>query len=421
MTARPAFHEVKACRICGSTDLRSILDLGLQSLTGVFPRKVGTNVTKGPLELVKCSDGGSACGLVQLRHTYDPGEMYGTEYGYRSSLNRSMVEHLSAKVQSLLARSPLRAGDTVLDIGSNDGTTLSFYPESAQLIGIDPTAVKFAKYYKPHIKVVPDFFSSDAFFAASGGKKAKIVSSIAMFYDLERPVDFASQIHASLVDGGLWHFEQSYLSSMLAATSYDTICHEHVEYYSLATIVWMAERVGFSIVDVTLNDINGGSFAVTAAKTKPGSTQHAPIVARMLQEEREAGLAGLEPFARFATATATHRRELRSLLERLKFDGKRVFGMGASTKGNVILQYCDIGPELLGCIAEVNEDKFGCFTPGTNIPIVSEEEAMARKPDVLLVLPWHFRNNIIRRAEPMLTRGITLLFPLPKIELYPSP
>jgi NDP-4-keto-2,6-dideoxyhexose 3-C-methyltransferase len=420
MTARPAFTEVKACRVCGSAELRSVLDLGQQSLTGTFPRKAGTQVTRGPLEIVKCSGGDGACGLVQLRHTYDPGEMYGADYGYRSSLNRSMVEHLGAKVQSLMARSPIGAGDTVLDIGSNDGTTLSFYPEDAQLIGIDPTAVNFAKYYRPHIKVVPDFFSSDAFFKASAGKKAKIVSSIAMFYDLERPVDFMREIHAVLVDGGLWHFEQSYLTSMLAATSYDTICHEHVEYYSLATIVWMADRVGFSIVDVTLNDINGGSFAVTAAKASPGATVHAPVVERMLREERDAGLSGLEPFARFASAVAAHRRDLRALLEKLKADGKRVFGMGASTKGNVILQYCEIGPELLGCIAEVNEDKFGRFTPGTEIPIVSEQDALARKPHVFLVLPWHFRANLIRRADPLLARGIKLLFPLPKIDFYPS-
>lgn len=414
-----SFHEVRACRICGSTELRPLLNLGQQSLTGVFPREVGANVTRGPLEIVKCFGSTASCGLVQLRHTYDPGEMYGADYGYRSSLNRSMVDHLEAKVKALLARSPVGAGDTVLDIGSNDGTTLSFYPESAQLVGIDPSAVKFAKYYKPHIKVVPDFFSSDTFFKASGGKTAKIITSIAMFYDLERPLEFMRQVHDVLGEGGIWHFEQSYLPSMLAATAYDTICHEHTEYYSLGTIVWMADRAGFSIVDVSLNDINGGSFAVTAAKSTPGSTKHAPVVARLLEAERAGGLAGLEPFAKFATAAATHRTELRALLEKLKAEGKRVFGMGASTKGNVILQYCGIGAGLLECIAEVNEDKFGCFTPGTDIPIVSEKEAIARKPDVLLILPWHFRANLIRRSGPLIERGIKLLFPLPKIELYP--
>jgi hypothetical protein len=419
MTGRPGFHEMKACRVCGSTAFHPLLDLGSHCLTGVFPRKPDAIVTRGPLELVRCADG--ACGLVQLRHSYDPGEMYGAEYGYRSSLNRSMVDHLGAKVRALLARWPVGPGDAVLDIGSNDGTTLSFYPEDAKLIGIDPTAVKFAKYYRPHIQVVPEFFSSDAFFRASGGKRAKIVTSIAMFYDLDHPLDFMEQVHAVLADGGIWHFEQSYLSSMLAANAYDTVCHEHVEYYSLGTIVAMADRVGFSIVDVAKNDINGGSFAVTAEKAKKGATRHAPVVATMLDDERASGLGGLEPFTRFAASVIAHRRELRTLLENLKADGKRVFGIGASTKGNVILQYCGIGPDLVGCISEINEDKFGCFTPGTGIPIVSEDEALARKPDVLLVLPWHFRANLVRRAAPLFARGIKLLFPLPEIALYEAP
>ncbi len=397
-----------------------MLDLGDQCLTGVFPRTEGARVTKGPLELVMCRADQGACGLVQLRHNYDPGEMYGSHYGYRSSLNRSMVDHLRAKVQSLTERSPVRAGDVVLDIGSNDGTTLSFYPEAATLIGMDPTAANFAKYYKSHIRVVADYFSADAFLRASGAKKARIVTSIAMFYDLERPLDFMRQVHSVLADDGIWHFEQSYLTSMLAANSYDTICHEHAEYYGLGPIVWMADRVGFSIVDVSLNDINGGSFAVTVTKATPGATKHAAVVGRMLEKEQKEGLSGPAPFERFAEGVRRHKSELHALLEGLKGAGKRVFGMGASTKGNVILQYCGIGPDLLPCIAEVNEDKLGCFTPGTQIPIVSEEEAFARNPDVFLVLPWHFRDNLIRRSAPLLKRGIKLLFPLPKIELYPS-
>jgi hypothetical protein len=182
----------------------------------------------------------------------------------------------------------------------------------------------------------------------------------------------------------------------------------------------MADRVGFSIRDVTLNDTNGGSFAVTAVKVKPGSTQHVETVSQLLAEETRAGLHGLEPFVRFAEKVRRHRGELRQVLEGYKQDGKRVFGMGASTKGNVILQYCGIDTELVSCIAEVNADKFGCFTPGTGIPIVSEVDALAQKPDVFLVLPWHFRENIIRRATPMLESGVNLLFPLPTIELYPS-
>jgi len=410
-----AFREVTACRVCGEQDLRPILDLGTQALTGVFPRRREERVTAGPLELVKCF---GPCGLVQLRHTYSASEMYGDNYGYRSGLNRSMVEHLSQKVSGLLARCPVSAGDIVLDIGSNDGTSLSFYPETARRIGIDPTAAKFARYYKPGVDLVADFFTADRFLQASKGRRAKIVSSIAMFYDLDRPLDFMRDVHEVLADDGIWHLEQSYLPSMLAATSYDTICHEHLEYYSLATLQWMMDRVGFSIVDVSLNDINGGSFAVTVIK-RAGA--HAPAVAQMIEAERADGLEALAPFSRFADRVAKHRHELVALLQRLAGERKPVFGYGASTKGNVILQYCGIDPQLMPCIAEVNEDKFGCFTPGTGIPIVSESDAIARRPFAFLVLPWHFRANILKRAKPLFEQQIRLLFPLPTIEMVGSP
>jgi len=421
MSGAVPFRAITQCRICGSTDLRSLLDLGQQALTGVFPRARGQHVTVGPLEIVKCFGGADACGLVQLRHTYEPSEMYGGEYGYRSSLNKAMVEHLHAKANALMARAPVGKGDVVLDIGSNDGTSLGFYPETATLIGIDPTAAKFAKYYKPHVKVVPSFFSADAFFKASGGASASIVSSVAMFYDLDRPLDFVRDVHAVLKDGGLWHFEQSYLPMMLATNSYDTICHEHVEYYALAPIVWMMDRVGFSIVEVTQNDVNGGSFAITVAKSKPGATKHAPVVDRMLAEENALGLHTMEPYVRFAERVVKHRIDLRERLTRLKAEGATVFGMGASTKGNVVLQYCGIGTDLCACIAEVNEDKFGCFTPGTEIPIVSEVEAASRNPTHFLVLPWHFRRNLVPRAAPLLARGMKLIFPLPEIDIVSAP
>jgi len=396
----PSVRAIRACRVCDSTELRSLLDLGEQALTGVFPRSASAPVTTGPLDMIQCSAPGG-CGLVQLRHSYPPTEMYGTNYGYRSSLNQTMVTHLGDKVKALLARRPLAPGDVVLDIGSNDGTTLSFYPETATLIGMDPTIAKFAKYYRPHINKVADFFNADAFLKASGGKRAKIVTSIAMFYDLERPIDFMRDIHKILADDGIWHLEQSYLPSMLATRAYDAICHEHIEYYALEQIIWLADRVGFSIVDVTLTDANAGSFAVTA-------------VLAMLEAEKTAHLAQLDPFVKFVRG---HKTELHDKLVDLKKAGKRVFGMGASTKGNVILQYCGIGTDLLPCIAEVNEDKFGCFTPGTRIPIVSEADALAQKPDVMLVLPWHFRENLMRRYSHWLDQGIGMLFPLPAIEL----
>jgi NDP-4-keto-2,6-dideoxyhexose 3-C-methyltransferase len=411
-----AYFAVRGCRICKNTHLEPILDLGMQVLTGVFPRTPGEVVTRGPLTLVKCQ-GDDTCGLVQLAHDYDLGEMYGDNYGYRSSLNRSMLRHLTAKVQWLRARRPLAPGDVVLDIGANDGTTLSRYPsEGLTLIGIDPTARNFAAYYPPHIKVAAEFFDHAVFERLSGGKKARIITSIAMFYDLPAPMEFVQAVARSLADDGVWHLEQSYLALMLESNSYDTVCHEHLEYYGLRQIQWMTSRAGLRITHVELNDVNGGSFAVTAEK----GGADAPIVKEMLAREKALGLDTLEPYRVFAEKAARHRVELPARLGELKSRGKRVHGLGASTKGNVVLQYCGITSELLSCVAEVNPSKYGCYTPGTNIPIVSEESSRAAKPDLYMVLPWHFRGDFVEREKPFIAAGGKLLFPLPTIQLVPS-
>lgn len=410
-----AITAIAVCRICQNTRLEPVLDLGNQVLTGIFPRDPGAAITAGPLALVKCH-GEGACGLVQLAHDYDLGEMYGKDYGYRSSLNRSMVRHLAAKVAKLRQLRPLEPGDVVLDIGSNDGTTLSQYPKDLVLVGIDPTAAKFAEYYPPHVQVRPEFFDAAAFERVVGPRKARIVTSIAMFYDLPSPMRFVSDVAHVLADDGIWHFEQSWLPLMLETNSYDTVCHEHIEYYALRQIRWMTKRAGLRIVDVEQNDVNGGSIAVTAAK-RIGNEDDAPIVEELIARETALGLDGLDVWRRFAESVARHREALRDLLGRFKAERKKVVGLGASTKGNVVLQYCGIGPDLLPCIAEVNADKFGCYTPGTKIPIVSEADARAMNPDVFFVLPWHFREAFVAREQPFLAGGGKLLFPLPSIEL----
>ena len=407
-------HAIDRCRACESPVLEYVLDLGTQALTGVFPSSAAEAVEQAPLELVRCA---GACGLVQLRHSCSPEQLYGGDYGYRSGLNRSMVEHLGAKVAMLTKSCALEPGDVVLDIGSNDGTSLSFYPDSATLIGMDPTAAKFARYYPSHVRFVPEFFSARAFQAVTGGKRAKIITSIAMFYDLERPLDFMRDVHESLRDDGIWHFEQSYLPTMLDQCSYDTVCHEHLEYYGMRQIAWMAERVGFRLVDVTLNDINGGSFAVTAVK---GAGAHAPRVAEMIADEVQRGLGSAAGYDSFASQVCAHRMDLVALLAKLRSEGKRVIGLGASTKGNVLLQYCGLGPADLACIAEVNPDKFGHVTPGSHIPIVSETEALAAKPDYMMVLPWHFRAGLLRTHASFVAAGGRMIFPLPRIEVVPA-
>ena len=230
--AGQGYHEITACRMGGSRNLLTILDLGEQALTGVFPKSVDEPITRGPVKLVWCPDSG----LVQLSCSYDAVEMYGENYGYRSGLNQSMVRHLGQKTAQLQRFAGLSAGATVLDIGSNDATLLRSYSVSPlKRIGIDPTGMKFKQYYPDDVTLVPTFFSADAY-RSTGAAPASIVTSIAMFYDLEDPVGFARDIEAVLAPGGIWHFEQSYLPSMLRLTSYDTVCHEHIEYYSLTVV-----------------------------------------------------------------------------------------------------------------------------------------------------------------------------------------
>jgi len=405
------YKRIDRCRICGNSRLEPVLDLGEQMLTGVFPREKHAAITSGPLRLVKCHDGEDACGLLQLEHSYDLAEMYGENYGYRSGLNASMVAHLKGKVERITGLVSLAPGDLVIDIGSNDGTTLSAYDPSLTLVGIDPTGAKFSQYYPPHVGLITDFFSADLVRQRFGERKARVVTSIAMFYDLESPIDFMRQVHEILADDGVWVFEQAYLRSMLATNGYDTVCHEHLEFYGLAQIKWLTDRVGFHIVDVELNDANGGSFSVTVAKARPGDTV-APAVQQVLDDERAAGLHTLEPYRAFERRVIRSRAEIVKFVREARARGKRVAAMGASTKGNVLLQYCGFTEDDVYAVGEVNPDKFGAFTPGTWLPIIPEAQLLADQPDYLIVLPWHFR-AFFEKAKTF--QGRKLMFPLPEL------
>lgn len=422
----PVYCAIDDCRLCRGTDLEPVLDLGEQALTGVFPKSRDERVPSGPLRLVKCG----GCGLVQLAHNYDLPTLYGGDYGYRSGLNGSMVRHLHELVAGIEERIALEAGDLVIDIGSNDGTLLGGYKTAGlRKLGLDPTAAKFREFYPEGVEVVADFFAADAVCAQVGDQRARVVTSIAMFYDLERPLDFAQQVLEILADDGIWVLEQSYLPAMVAASAYDTVCHEHLEYYAVKQIEWMADRLGLKFVDLDFNDTNGGSFVVTLGR--------APIVAEgpseilkvwadgkpwtdsvptVIERETRQGFDTAKPFETLSSTMVKQRRALRALLADLRNRGKRVLGYGASTKGNVLLQYCGIYENLLPAIAEVNEDKFGSFTPGTGIPIISEADARAMRPDYFLVLPWHFRDTIIKKERDFLAAGGGLIFPLPELQ-----
>ena len=406
--------KITKCRVSGSENLISVLNLGNQELTGVFPRSPEEPVTRGLLELVWTPESQ----LLQLSHSFDPDEMYGENYGYRSGLNQSMVDHLTTKIHNLERRVELEPGDCVIDIGSNDATTLKAYEtRGLRRIGIDPTGLKFPSFYPPEIQLLPEFFPTPNLKKAMGGSKIKVVTSIAMFYDLEEPVAFAKAVAEILDRDGIWHFEQSYMPSMIRLNSYDTICHEHLEYYSLHSVKYVLDRAGLKILDVQMNGVNGGSFAVTAAREDSRLKENRVTIDWLMEQEIRMRFDSPAPFREFEERVYAHRKSLKSLIEALNSDGKKVLGYGASTKGNVVLQFCNFSSRDIQAIAEINPDKFGSFTPGTHIPIVSCDEAARMKPDYYLVLPWHFKDGIVRREQAFLSGGGKLIFPFPEIEI----
>lgn len=407
------YSEISNCRICNSPEIKDILKLGNQFLTGVFPKNINEDITIGPLSLVRCG----SCGLVQLKHSYSLDEMYGENYGYRSGLNSSMVRHLQNKIEFLEKNYKPSEDDLVIDIGSNDATSLKAYSGKFRKIGIDPTGEKFKKYYTDDIELIPDFFTYDSFNRYFPERKAKIITSISMFYDLENPNIFVNDIKKSLDENGVWHFEQSYMPAMLRTNSYDTICHEHLEFYSFKVIVDLLNKHGLKVIDVQTNAVNGGSFAVTATHFNSTLKENTPIINWMLNQEERMKLETEIPYLDFAKNVIQHKEDLVALVKNLVADGKKIAGYGASTKGNVLLQYCNFSVDEICCIADVNEDKHGSFTPGTNIPIVSELVARELNPDYFLVLPWHFKHSILEREKEFIQNGGKFIFPLPVIEI----
>lgn len=408
------YTAVGQCRACGASELLTVLSLGEQALTGVFPESPEELVASGPLDLTWCRE----CQLVQLSVNYDEQIMYGDNYGYRSGLNASMVSHLESVADRLKALLGPVTRATVLDIGSNDGTFLRNFrlSDGFRTIGIDPTASKFSEYYPPEVTVAPEFFTQEAY-ARLSDQPADLVTTISMFYDLPAPVAFARQVREVISDQGFWYLEQSYMPSMLRTSSYDTVCHEHLEYYSLGSISWILGQAGFRIADVRFNRINGGSFGLVAVPQESGHIGEPALVDWFTQQEARIGFSTPRPFRDFETRVYQHREDLRALLQSISGSGKRVGALGASTKGNVLLQFCSLGPSEIAAIGDPNGYKHGRFTPGTGIPIISEEDIRALNLDYLLVLPWHFREGIVERERDFLRRGGGLIFPLPEIEI----
>lgn len=408
------FEITYECRICRSAELKEVIDFGDLALTGVFIEN-GKGVPKAPLKLVMCRE----CGLVQLGHKYEQVALYGETYGYESHLNKSMVEHLQRKAR-VLERKFLRSvkKPIVVDIASNDGTLLSGYISDMSIkIGIDPLIGIVANRYPVDAIKLSEYFNAKAFENLGVGP-AKLVTSLSVIYDLDRPVEFAKQIYEILQDGGIWHFEQSYLPLMLETNSYDTVCHEHLLYLSLKDIQRILKEANFQLLDASLNNVNGGSIAVTAIKTNE-VINASPFVRYLLKVENETGITDGSRINSFSDQFGQHVFALNSLIKEYKESGFDVIGIGASTKGNVLLQAAGIDAQLVRAIGEVNPRKFGKQTPGSSIPIVEESNLLsgASEKTLAIVLPWHFRENLLPRLEQYLSEGGKLLFPLPDIQM----
>lgn len=421
--------ERTTCRVCGSDALVAVMDFGDQCIAGAFATPGGDQVdeTRYPLQLVRCDRTASDdnCGLLQLRHTISGDALYAS-YWYRSGINRTMTENLheiAAQANELVGG--IAPGDIVVDIGCNDGTLLDGYAGFADdviCLGIDPSDVTRYAVAKGY-DVVNDYFSNAAMQSRHPGRKAKIITSIAMFYDLEDPNEFVADIAASLTDDGVWVSEFSYMPTMLEMNSFDTICHEHLEYYSLAVIERLFAKADLQVLRVELNDVNGGSIRLFAGRAggRGMRPEHETRLAELRAKELAIGLDGGEPYEAFRKRAERVRDELRALLVRLKVEGKTVHIYGASTKGNTTLQFANIDNALVEYAADRNPDKWGSETIGTHIPIISEEDSRAMRPDYYLVLPWHFLAEMVEREQEFFGRGGKFIIPMPEVRIVGGP
>ncbi|MBP6431845.1 MAG: class I SAM-dependent methyltransferase [Ferruginibacter sp.] len=408
------------CRVCGSPSLTPVIDLGPQYLQGSFvkPGKEMPSHRKINCSLVRCNPqtDENACGLLQMEHSVPPEILYAA-YWYRSGTNTTMRNHLKNIVDNALALVDKKDA-AVLDIGCNDGTLLDYYPKAFERFGCDPSDV--AQEVK-NATVVQDIFPSAELFRTIGDKRMDIITSIAMFYDLEDPVGFVKSIKRLLSPEGIWIFEMSYMPHMLEMDSYDTICHEHLEFYSLAVIEKIAAMADMKIFKIAFNDINGGSircFATHKESSKYFIPENYKMINDIRQKEFDLELDTDKPYVAFQYRIEKVKNELHNLLLKFKKEGKSVHIYGASTKGNTILQWCDINNMLVDYAAERNPDKYGAFTLGTNIPIISEAESRAMNPDYYLVLPWHFKQEFLEREKEALDKGTGFIFPIPVIDIY---
>lgn len=404
---------IKNCRSCGSNKIKKLFSLGKLSFTGKFPKKRNENIPKAELGLVICKN----CELVQLSKSFDLKYLYGLDYGYRTGINKTMTNHMKLIQKTTSKILKLKRNDAILDIASNDGTLLNFYKKNIFKVGIDPTIKKFKKYYKNIDIGIADFFSKKNVEKRTK-KKFKLITALSVFYDIEDPNSFLLDVKDLLNDEGILVLEHADLLSIIKYRMFDTICHEHLEYYSHKVIFNLLKINGLKVFDLKFNDINGGSTQYYICKENCEKYKiNFNKINKILKKEKNFKLGDELTYKNFFKDIKNIKLKLVKLLKNIKKKNKKIHGYGASTKGNVLLQYFGIDKKYIDIISDRNPKKNGNFTPNTKIKIVRESISRKLNPDFYLVLPWHFRKEILIRERKQ-KKHTKFIFPLPKLKVY---
>ena len=403
--------KITKCRICKKSSLKKLFSLGNMCFTGKFPT-INQKIEKKPITLVICK----RCELVQLGHNFDLKYLYGPDYGYRTGINKTMLDHVRKVVKILTKKTNLKKKDYVLDIASNDGSLLNFYNKHVNTFGIDPILNKYKENYK-HIKYkISDFFSAQKIKKITK-KKFTIISALSVFYDTVDPDKFIKDVKNLLSDNGIFLLEFADLESIIKNKMFDTICHEHLEYYSSKVILDLCDRNNLRVFDIKKNDINGASKQYFICHKESNYKENKKNIFQILNSERKFRLADEKTFKKFIYEINLSKKKLVNFLKKAIKNNKIVHGYGASTKGNVLLQYYGINNKMLSNVAERNKNKYNLYTPGTNIKIISENLSRFYKPNYYLVLPWHFKKEILDREKLIRKKGTKFIFPLPELKI----
>ncbi|MDE2040072.1 MAG: class I SAM-dependent methyltransferase [Elusimicrobia bacterium] len=415
MTAKGAIPETTrrtTCRVCGCGELTELYSLGELCVSDfVAPGEEGR---RAPLELVMCP----RCSLVQLRHTAPQELLYRRFYWYRSGVTDTMRAALAELASSLQAWPGLKAGDVALDIGSNDGTLLrGFRVPGLVTVGVEPASNLAEEGRKGLSRFIGEFWSFKPYWDAVG-RKAKVITAIGMFYDMEDPNQFVRDAARALADDGVFVAQLMCLKNMIDSGDVGNICHEHLEFYSLSALDHMFSRNGLEIVDIERNEVNGGSYRLFC-RLKGSSLAPRPGAAERVRRFRaqEEALSRPEVHRQFFRRMEENKRRCVDFIKAERAKGKRVWVYGASTKGNTILQYFGLDSSLIEAASERSPEKWGKETVGTRIPIVSEEEARRAKPDYFLVLPYAFFDEFYRREAEWRRGGGKFIVPLPEFRV----